>query len=282
MKLQEIYSKTEKVISFEVFPPKEDSSKLIEEVENLSSFNPAFVSLTCGAGGRENKSFKIIKEIEAVGLNVMPHFTCITSSKQSVEDGLKELENQGIENILALRGDIPKDKSFICKDFCYANELVKFIKEKTILSIGVAGYPEGHIESFDLKTDIENLKRKIDEGAEAIFTQLFFDNSKFYNYAEKVRSAGINIPIVCGIMPIISRKQVLKMTSLAKITVPKLINEKIEKYKNEANDLIDFGINQTCEQCEELIKNGFKFLHFYTLNKSYSTIKILENIKEIK
>lgn len=281
MKLQEIYAKNKKIISFEVFPPKDNQKLLLKEIKKLNKFNPAFISLTCGAGGQENKSFKLIEDIQSLDISVMPHFTCITSSKKSIEDRLNYIEKLGIENILALRGDLPKDPSFICKDFCYANELVNFIKNKTNLSIGVAGYPEGHIESLDLKTDIENLKRKVDEGADAIFTQLFFNNNKFFDYVEKVRKAGISIPIVCGIMPIISRKQVLKMTSLAKITVPKFLEEMLERYENDPISLTNFGIIHTSAQCEGLISNGFKFLHFYTLNKSYSTFKILENIKEI-
>lgn len=275
MKLKEIYSKNNKpVISFEVFPPKEDSSELLQEIEVLKKYNPAFISLTCGAGGKENKSFKLLKQIN--GVNLMPHFTCITSSKQSIEDGLKEIEAMGIENILALRGDIPENPDLRRYDFNFANELVSFIKEKTDLSIGAAGYPEGHIESSDLKTDIENLKRKIDAGADVIFTQLFFDNNKFYDFIERIQKAGINVPVAAGIMPVISRKQVERMTSMAKITVPQELQNAMEKY----DCLKDFGVEFATKQCEELIKNEVKGLHFFTLNKSYSTTKILDNIKE--
>lgn len=274
MKLNEIYSTDKTVISFEIFPPKGDENDLLKEVEILKSYNPAFMSLTCGAGGRENKSFELLKKIK--GVNLMPHFTCISSSKQSVEEGLIELESMGIENILALRGDIPQDANLIRHDFNYANELVSFIKEKTDLSIGVAGYPEGHIESPDLKTDIENLKRKVDAGANAIFTQLFFSNDKFYQYIEEVRKVGIKIPIIAGIMPIISVKQIEKMTLLARITIPNEVKSAIDKY----DSLKDFGIEFATKQCENLIENDIKGLHFFTLNKSYSTVKILDNIKE--
>lgn len=275
MKLKEIYSDNKKpVISFEIFPPKDDNTELLQQVEILKNYNPEFISLTCGAGGKENKSFALLKSIKNV--NLMPHFTCITSTKQSVEDGLREIENMEIKNILALRGDIPQNSNLICHDFNYANELVSFIKQKTNLSIGVAGYPEGHIESSDLKTDIENLKRKVDAGADVIFTQLFFNNDKFYKFIEYVKNAGITIPIAAGIMPVISKKQIERMVSMAKITVPHNLRTAMEKY----DCLKDFGIDFATTQCNDLIKNGVNGLHFFTLNKSYSTIKILENIKE--
>ena len=276
MKLREIYSTDKTVISFEVFPPKSEPEKLRQETAILANHNPAFISLTYGAGGNENKSFNLLKNIKDAGINVMPHFTCITSTKENIEKDIKKLTELGIENILALRGDIPQDKSLMKHDFHYANELVSFIKEKTNLSVGVAGYPEGHIESPDLKTDIDNLKRKVDAGTDAIFTQLFFENGFFFDYVNRVRDAGITIPVIAGIMPVISKKQVNKMTSMANISVPKKLKEALEKYQDNA--LLDFGIEFATEQCRQLIKESVKGLHFYTLNKSYSTDKILRNI----
>ena len=278
MKLREIYSTDKTVISFEVFPPKSEPEKLLKETAILANHSPAFISLTYGAGGNENKSFNLLKNIKDVGINVMPHFTCITSTKQNIEKDIKKLSQLGVENILALRGYIPQDKSLMKHDFHYANELVSFIKEKTNLSVGVAGYPEGHIESPDLKTDIDNLKRKVDAGADAIFTQLFFENGFFFDYVNRVRDAGITIPVIAGIMPVISKKQVHKMTSMANISVPKKLKEALEKY--QGNALLDFGIEFASEQCRQLIKENVKGLHFYTLNKSYSTDKILNSIKE--
>ena len=278
MNLREIYSTDKTVISFEVFPPKSETENLLKEIKILVNHNPAFISLTYGAGGNENKSFSLLKNIKNTGINVMPHFTCITSTKENIEKDIKKLSKLGTENILALRGDIPQDKSLMKHDFHYANELVSFIKEKTNLSAGVAGYPEGHIESPDLKTDIENLKRKVDAGADAIFTQLFFENGLFFDYVNRVRDAGIMVPVIAGIMPVISEKQVNKMTSMANISVPKKLKEALEKYHDNA--LLDFGIEFATEQCTELIKENVKGLHFYTLNKAYSTNKILDNIKE--
>ncbi len=277
MKLSEIYSTDKTVISFEVFPTKHSSDKLLQEIKILKKYSPSFVSLTYGAGGSRNKSLNLIKEIQNENVLVMPHFTCITSCKDGIEKTLKEFEKLKIENILALRGDIPENPNLRCYEFNYANELVSYIKENSDLSVGVAGYPEGHIESPDLKTDIENLKRKVDAGADVIFTQLFFDNNKFYNFVERVRNSGINLPIVAGIMPVINKKQIDKMISLANIFVPDEIKQSLQKYKGE--ELLEFGVDFATGQCKDLIKQGCKSLHFFTLDKSYSTAKILDNIR---
>ena len=277
MKLEQIYSNKNVIISFEVFPPKANEENLLVELDILKNYEPAFVSLTCGAGGKGNKSFELISKIKKLGLDVMPHFTCISSSFEDVEEGIKAIEILGIDKILALRGDIPEDVALRKNDFNYANELVEFINKKTDLSVGVAGYPEGHIESSDLSSDILCLKNKVDAGADVIFTQLFFDNSKFYKFLERANEAKIRVPVVAGIMPVISKKQIEKMTSLARITVPQKINIALEKY--ESDDLIKFGIDYASEQCLNLIENGQNKLHFYTLNKSKSVSKILDNIR---
>ena len=221
MKLKEIYNKDKKPlnegkikISFEVFPPKNGEAgfeDLFTELEILKKYNPSLVSLTYGAGGSSNDSMKLTEAL-CRKFNLMPHFTCVRSSKDEVARHIKEIETLGIENILALRGDIPEDKSVYKKDFLYANELVSFIKAKTNLSIGVAGYPEGHIDAPDINTDIENLKKKVDAGADAIFTQLFYDNNKFFSYVERVRKSGIELPVIAGIMPILSAKQMERIT----------------------------------------------------------------------
>ena len=283
MKLKEIYGKGKdgkSIISFEVFPPKngeEGYADLFEELETLKKYNPSLVSLTYGAGGSSNNSFKLV-ELLCKSFNIMPHFTCVRSTRNEVETHIKEIENLNIENILALRGDIPEDKSVYKKDFLYANELVSFIQAKTNLSIGVAGYPEGHIDAPDIHTDIENLKKKVDAGADAIFTQLFYDNNKFFSYVERVRKSGIELPVIAGIMPVLSAKQMKRITSMAKISIPQEIKKNLEKFNDSPNDLKNFGIEYVSRQCRELLKNNVAGLHFYTLNKAYSTSKILDNI----
>ena len=274
MRLNEIY-KEKLQISFEVFP-EENISNVYNVLAELKKYNPSLVSLTYGAGGK-NKEFSksIVRELKSE-YNLMPHFTCICNSKENVENDIMTLENLGIKNILALRGDIPDDNTVCYTDFKHANDLVGFIKSKTDLSIGVAGYPEGHIESPDLETDLKYLKQKVETGADVIYTQLFFNNDKFYSFVEKVRKLGIEKPIIPGVMPIISQKQVDKMTSLARIEVPKIVCEKLEKYSS--SDLKEFGVEYASKQCEGLIDFGVKGLHFYTLNKAYSTSKILDNV----
>ena len=281
MKLKEIYANKENFkISFEVFPPKETDKykNLYSELGNLKKYNPAFISLTWGAGGNNNNSVNLIKTFKNMGFEIMPHFTCVSSSKKFVGEHLAKLKELNIENILALRGDLPEDESQRYTDLNYANELVEYIKHNSDLSIGVAGYPEGHIEAENLEADIKNLKRKVNAGADVIFTQLFFDNNIFYKYLEKLDKENITIPIVPGIMPILSKKQIDRMTSLAKITIPNKLKNCIEKYGESNSDMQKFGVEFGYTQCEDLIKNGIKGLHFYTLNKSKSVNEILKNI----
>ena len=275
MRLNNIYNTDQIKISFEVFP-EEDVSMVYSVLGDLKKYDTALVSLTYGAGGK-NKEFsnEIVKSLKNE-YNLMPHFTCICSSKESVEKDIQSIQSAGIENILALRGDAPEDNKVCYLDFRHANDLVEFIKEKTNLSVAVAGYPEGHIESPDIDTDLKYLKQKVLAGGDVIYTQLFFGNDKFYKFYERVRNLGIECPIVPGIMPVISKKQVDRMTSLARITLPSDLAEKLEKYSGE--DLKKYGVEYASKQCEELVKFGVKGLHFYTLNKSYSTSKILDNI----
>jgi len=276
MNLREIYS-NKSVISFEVFP-EENTENLYNTLDVLSKYNPSLISLTYGAGGKnKNFSVDILDYIKnTLEINVMPHFTCICNSREMVESNIKSIEKLGIQNILALRGDIPEDKDVCHFDFKYANELVEFVKSQTNLSVAVAGYPEGHIESADLKSDIYNLKRKIDAGGEVIYTQLFFDNDKFFNFVARVNNFGITTPIVAGIMPILSRRQIDKMTKLANIEVPNVVLDALERYNTD--DLKKFGIDYASKQCQSLLEFGVDGLHFYTLNKHYSTSKILDNI----
>ena len=284
MELSEIYQDRNGIIgdftpkiSFEIFPPKNgDISGLFEELRILKRYNPVLVSMTYGAsGGLSRFSFENIKNIRDLEFNLMPHFTCVSMLKSEIEKHITSVENLGIENILALRGDIPEYINPEELDFSHANELVEFIQSKTTLSIGVAGYPEGHIESNSLKDDIKFLKKKVDAGASAIFTQLFFDNEKLFNYIENVQKAGINIPVVAGIMPVRTLKQIQKMTSMARVYVPKKFIQQLEKYPD---DTMKIGTEFTIRQCENLIENGVNSLHFFTLNHSDQVSEILDNI----
>lgn len=290
MTLRDIYSKNNTkacpVVSFEIFPPKNDEDgtkldKLIYHMGILKKYNPAFISLTYGAGGtNQDFALDIIKRIQSeLKLSVMPHFTCVGASKESVKAYLNEIQSLGLGSILALRGDIPEGTTQSSFDFKYANELVEFINAHTKLSIGVAGYPEGHIECADLKTDLDNLKRKVDTGADAIYTQMFFDNEKFLEFIHKAKNAGINVPIIPGILPIMSFPQFERMMSMARVSVPKALLNNLEKFKDSNEDVKALGIEFASEQCKQLIEAGVEGLHFYTLNTSTSIGKILDNLK---
>lgn len=286
MFLRDIYSKNDTIISYEIFPPKDDETgekleKLYSELKILKKYKPSLVSVTYGAGGsNRSKSLDIVSYIKnELELNVMPHFTCVCSKKEDIEQYLKEINKLDIKNILALKGDEPQDITVCYRDFRYANELIEYIKSETNLSIAVAGYPEGHIDAPDLDSDITNLKRKILDGGEIIFTQMCFDNDKFFNYFEKLQKQNINVPIAFGVLPILSYKQFSKMMEIAKVSIPKKLLEGIEKYKENSDDIKKLSIDFASEQCQNLIDSELiSGLHFYTLNKSYSTSKILENL----
>lgn len=282
MKLGKIYNSNKPVISFEVFPPDNDEKiqELYSEIKILMKCNPQFISLTYGAGGKNNENYqKVLKALKTdLKADVMPHFTCMCSGKSFIEENLEFLKSAGIENILALRGDIPQEIKKICTDFCHANELVEYLKKKTDFSIAVAGYPETHLESASVEDDIKYLKQKVDAGAEVIITQMFFDNEKYFQFCEHAQKAGINVPVIPGIMPVISNQQLLKMTKLARITIPKTFKEKLEKHSDNKAYMKELGIEFATAQCQALLDKKVKGLHFFTLNKSYSTVKILENI----
>lgn len=286
MDLKKIYSENynKPIISYEVFPPKEDVdneklNNLFNELKVLKKHNPALISVTYGAGGsNRNETIQIIKRIkDELDITPMPHFTCVSTDKANIKKYLNEIESLGIKNILALRGDIPTQGQ-IQDDFKHASELVEYIKSESSLSIAVAGYPEGHPESESIEKDLENLKIKVENGADIIITQLFFNNDCFLDFVDRCRKLGIDIPIIPGIMPITSYKSLQKMISLCNVDIPPKLAEIAEKHQNDNEYILKLGIDYTTKQCENLINNGIKGLHFYTLNKSNATSKILENL----
>lgn len=282
--LKEIYSQQKTVISYEIFPPKNDENKekeekLFNELRVLKEFAPNLISVTYGAGGSNaNQSIEIVKRIKnELNIEPMPHFTCVSSCFENIRGYLNGLEALGVKNILALRGDIPQGAYF--SDFEHASDLVEYIKSDHNLSIAVAGYPEGHIDSHSQQDDLKWLKYKVDKGAEVIFTQLFFENEKFFRFVEKCRKSGINIPIIPGILPVTSFKQLEKMTSLCRVTIPPEFFEKLAKYSEDKDYTRELGIEFATFQCKELVKNGVSGIHFYTLNKAYAVSKILKEIQ---
>ncbi len=283
MKIRELLKTNLTLLSFEFFPPKNPESEdvLDETVSILKRFNPDFVSVTYGAGGstRDKSLHWTLNIKEKYGLNVMMHLTCIASSKSDIQAITKSLNEKNIQNILALRGDPPVDipDYAIKTDFQYANELVDFLQERNSFSIGVAGYPEGHIEAPSLEKDIEYLKKKVDAGADFIITQLFFDNNYFYDFMDRIAQAGINTPIIPGIMPIVNIGQVQRFTQMCGATVP--IHLVDQMHTIEPEDMINIGVEYAIEQCRKLLDFGAAGLHFYTLNRNKATEMILMEIE---
>ncbi len=281
MKISEILKRKERTLSFEFFPPKkvENEQMLFDTIEVLRKYDPDFVSITYGAGGstRDKTLEWTLRVKKQYGLNPMMHLTCITATKGFVDEIANILKANGVDNILALRGDIPEGFDRSKMEFEYAYQLVKYLKSKWDFSIGVAGYPEGHPESPSLEKDVEYLKMKVDVGGDFIITQLFFDNSKFFEFLERVERFKIKAPVIAGIMPILSLTQVKRFVEMCGVSIPKELLDDLQGKSNE--DAYKVGVDYAIKQCQELIENGVKGLHFYTLNKFNATEEIIRQLK---
>lgn len=281
MSFSDIYKESNTQFSLEVFPPKTDKGQdlLLEELSKLKKINPRYISVTYGAMGstRSLTQDLALKIHEKTGVPTAFHFTCVGSDREEIKKYVSELHERGINMVVALRGDVPQhQQKFIAPQngFAHANDLVSYLRELKDFSIAVAGYPEKHVEAVSLEVDIENLKRKTDAGADIIITQLFFDNQKFYSWVEKVRRAGIQKPIVAGIMPILKLSQIERITQMSGATLPDDLRLNLEKHQNSDEDMIQIGVEHAIKQCEDLIANKIAGIHFYCLNKSDSVLKI--------
>lgn len=282
MRIAGLLAEKKTTLSFEFFPPKkqEMESVLFETIGCLSKYNPDFVSITYGAGGStRDKTLDWTRSLKNdYNLNVMMHLTCIAQTAQSVDEILAVLKAEGVDNILALRGDLPSDMAGgHCMDFAHASDLIAHVSGRNqSFSIGCAGYPEGHIEAPSLDHDVEMVKRKVDAGAEFIITQLFFDNNYFYNFLDKLEKTGVRVPVVAGIMPITNIQQVLRFTGMCGSTVPNRIVQ--DMYNKSEEDMLRIGVEYASAQCIHLIETGVSGIHFYTLNRSSATELVLGNI----
>jgi methylenetetrahydrofolate reductase (NADPH) len=283
MKAVEFFKK-KTVLSYEVFPPKRTSpvNTIYDTLSELKELSPDFISVTYGAGGGENnnQTFEIASAIKSYGIESVLHLPCIGLTKEDVSAKLKELKRAGIENILALRGDVPSE-GCIQGDFRYASDLIAFIKSQGDFNILAACYPEGHIEAESKLEDIRNLKRKVDAGANHLVTQLFFDNEFFYSFIERCQLADINVPIEAGIMPVINKKQIERMASLCGVTVPKKFVTMMERYENNPIAMRDAGIAYAIDQIVDLTAQGVDGIHLYTMNNPYIARKIHEAIHSL-
>ena len=281
-------SATKPVFSFEFFPPKKtaDWEKLFHTISELIPFNPSYVSVTYGAGGStRNRTHDLVTKIQReTGLTVVSHLTCICSDKEEIAHILDDYSKHGITNVLALRGDLPPGSTSYeeaTKDFPHAIDLVRFIVENfPETGVGVAGFPEGHPQTPNRLKEIEHLKAKIDQGADYIVTQLFFDNRDFFDFVSRCALAGINVPIIPGIMPVTTKKGLIRMSELALgARIPASLLKKVLEAEND-EEVGKIGIEWATEQAQNLIDNHIKGIHFYTLNNAEATREIFHNIAD--
>jgi methylenetetrahydrofolate reductase (NADPH) len=284
MKIGELIAQQGKSVSFEFFPPKtkEDEDSLFGVIAELEALNPTFVSVTYGAGGGTLKNTRnvVLRIKREASLSPMPHLTCVDQSEGELKDILEDYKEQGIDNVLALRGDPPKGaEKFVAppNGFCYAIDLVNLAIAVGGYSIGVAVYPEGHIESPSLERDMYYTKQKIDAGADFAITQMFFDNRFFYDFMERVEKAGISVPIIPGIMPITDIERIKRFSQMCGATLPPSLVERMQRAAS-ADEASRLGIDFTTEQCQDLWQNGVRYFHFYTLNRSQAVTEILRNL----
>lgn len=284
MKIRDLLSGTKPSLSFEVFPPKtqERLESVSEAAISIARLKPDFMSVTYGAGGSTAKyTAEIAKSILDTGVTPVAHLTCVCSSKESIKEKLEQLQLNGVENILALRGDIPQGEHPSQWDFKYANELVSFIKENGDFCIGGACYPEKHPESLTERDDLENLKRKVDAGCDFLTTQMFFDNDAFYKYLLRVRGAGINVPIIPGVMPVTNGRQIERSCKLSGAMLPDRFKRIVERFSDNESAMQQAGIAYATEQIIDLFANGVNAVHVYSMNKPYVAQKIKDNLSEI-
>ena len=286
MKISDILREDKTTISFEVFPPKTTAN--FESVKKaalgVAALHPDYMSVTYGAGGSSRgNTLHIAEEIQkAENVTTIAHLTCVGAGKEDIKAALSEMKAAGIENILALRGDRPKDfdgEPF--KDYHYASELVATIKEYGDFCVGGACYPEGHPDSANKKEDIKNLKKKVDAGCEFLTTQMFFDNNIFYNFLYKAREAGILVPVIPGIMPITRANQVENAVRLSGCNVPERFRSIVDCFGENPAAMQQAGIAYATDQIIDLIANGIRHIHVYSMNKPEVAKGILDNLSDI-
>ena len=289
MKIIDVLKQDKPAFSFEFFPPKDNDGfdKLFETINNLKSWNPAFVSVTYGAGGStRSKTIDLVGRIKKqIGLESMAHLTCVGHSSDEILNALRDIKKQNVDNVLALRGDPPSgEKSFKKPEngFGYASELVQFVSENFSFCIGVAGYPEGHPESSNREEDLLHLKRKVLAGASFIVTQLFFDNKYYIDFVANLRKIGVDVPVIPGIMPIINLKQIKRFIKMCGATIPADLMLRLEAVQDDPESVYQIGIDHATNQCEELLMAGVPGIHFYTLNRSRATLSVLERLMMTK
>ena len=284
MTISKILEQKKALLSFEVFPPKqqENFENTVNTAKELCSLAPDFISVTYGAGGttREN-TVEIASKILSFGTPALAHLTCVGNSIDETKNIISQMKKSGIENVLALRGDIPKGISNpLNKDLEHANVLAKILKDEGFC-VGAACYPEGHPESHNRQEDIDNLKYKIDAGVDFLTTQMFFDNNMLYSYLYQIQSKGIRVPVFAGIMPITNSNQISKMVKLSSAYIPAKLLSICDRFSENPAAMRQAGIAYATDQIIDLISNGIRGIHIYTMNKPSVAQEICKNVDKI-
>ena len=285
MKIIDILKSGRPTLSYEVFPPKTDAAyePLLENVREIASLQPDFMSVTYGAGGGTSEYTVAIADTIQMEFQVptLAHFTCVSSNRATIQAQLKKIKDAGIENVLALRGDLPEGADWSKAEFKYASDLVEIIREAGDFCIGGACYPEGHTESANSREDIQNLKRKVDAGCQFLTTQMFFDNNILYNFLYKIREQGITVPVVAGIMPVTNGKQIARICKLSGTYLPTRFKAIVDKFGDDPKAMTQAGIAYATDQIIDLIANGVNGIHVYSMNKPEVARQIQANLSHI-
>lgn len=284
MKISDILKSDRISLSFEVFPPKtsETYESIKESALEIAKLNPDFMSVTYGAGGTTGSyTLDVCESIVKTGVTPIAHLTCVCSDKEKIRETLASFKEKGVENILALRGDLPQGMTEKRLDFTHASDLVEEIKNFGGFCIGGACYPETHPESENSKQDIINLKKKVDAGCEFLTTQMFFDNHILFNYLYKIREAGITVPVIPGIMPVTNAVQIKRICALSGTILPRKFVRMVDRFSDNPAAMKQAGIAYATEQIVDLYANGIKAVHVYSMNKPDVAEKIQTNLKDI-
>lgn len=286
MKIRDILKSEEPHISFEVFPPKTDAGydSVLAATEKIAALKPSFISVTYGAGGGTSKNtVSIASHIKKdFGVTSLAHLTCVSSTKEVVHQVIGRLKEEGIENVLALRGDIPAEHEFpLPNHYRYASELIEDIRQQGDFCIGAACYPEGHVETEHKKDDIINLKHKVDRGVDFLTTQMFFDNHILYNFLYRIREKGITVPVLPGIMPVTNKKQITRIGGLSGTILPERFRAIVDRFGDNPAAMQQAGIAYATDQIIDLIANGINHIHVYSMNKPEVAAAIIRNLSEI-
>lgn len=286
MKISDLFKERKRTYSFEFFPPRDEISAVDFgiNVGILSKLSPSFVTVTYGAGGsNQERTFDLVNYLQnKMGLLTMAHYTCVNASRSKILDDLSWLKDHQIENLMVLRGDPPKgETTFVAHPdgFAHASDLAAFAAANFDFCMGGAAYPEKHPEAGSYDEDVLNLKKKVDAGCRFLMTQLFFDNEYYFDLVKRARTAGIECPIIPGIIPLTAYSQIERFTRMSQTHIPDIVLEKMEEYRDNPKKIYQLGMDFAIRQCRDLLMMGAPGLHFYTLNKSRATVEIFETLQ---